>query len=81
MGYDPENYSRAQLDELDELTEKWVADHLRKAKKSKNGRELVTLEHFVMQLNITAILWLLAKYTYRLNATCQLYVSCHMFSP
>ena len=38
MGYDPENYSRAQLDELDELTEKWVADHLRKAKKSKKRK-------------------------------------------
>jgi hypothetical protein len=32
VGYDPENYSQAQLDELDELTEQWVADHLRKAK-------------------------------------------------
>ena len=27
MGYDPENYSQAQLDELDKLTERWVADH------------------------------------------------------
>src|SRR6516165_3786606 len=44
MRYGPENYSGAQLDELDELTEKWVADHLRKAKMLKNGRELVTLE-------------------------------------
>ncbi|HSV22038.1 MAG TPA: hypothetical protein VLJ17_03315, partial [Xanthobacteraceae bacterium] len=25
MGYDPENYSQAQLDELDGLTERWVA--------------------------------------------------------
>ena len=31
MGYDPENYSQAQLDELDSLTERWVADHLRNA--------------------------------------------------
>ena len=38
MGYDPENYSQAQLDELDELTEKWVADHLRKAKISKKRK-------------------------------------------
>ena len=35
MGYDPENYSQAQLDELDSLTERWVADHLQKAKASK----------------------------------------------
>jgi len=38
MGYDPENYSQAQLDELDKLTEKWVADHLRKAKISKKRK-------------------------------------------
>src|SRR4249919_1268030 len=45
MGYDPENYSQAQLDELDSLTERWVADHLQKAKASKkHTRELVTLE-------------------------------------
>jgi hypothetical protein len=43
MGYDPENYSQAQLDELDGLTERWVADHLRMTKASKK-RELVTLE-------------------------------------
>ena len=28
MGYEPENYSPAQFDELDRLTERWVADHL-----------------------------------------------------
>jgi len=33
--YDPENYSQAQLDELDSLTERWAADHLRMAKASK----------------------------------------------
>ena len=44
--YDPENYSQAQLDELDSLTERWVADHLRMAKASKNRRELVTLEQY-----------------------------------
>ena len=38
MGYDPENYSRAQLDELDKLTAKWVADHLRKPKISKKRK-------------------------------------------
>jgi hypothetical protein len=35
MGYEPENYSPQQFDELDRLTERWVADHLRKAKISK----------------------------------------------
>lgn len=38
MGYDPENYSQAQLDELDKLTERWVADHRRKAKTSKKNK-------------------------------------------
>jgi hypothetical protein len=38
MGYDPENYSQAQLDELDSLTERWVADHLRKTKVSKKQK-------------------------------------------
>ena len=38
MGYDPENYSQAQLDELDSLTERWVADHLRKKKASKKQK-------------------------------------------
>jgi hypothetical protein len=42
MGYDPENYSQAQLDELDSLTERWVADHLRKAKAERvNDSETV----------------------------------------
>src|SRR5258708_6441321 len=35
MGYAPEHYSQAQLDELDRLTERWVADHLRRAKTAK----------------------------------------------
>jgi hypothetical protein len=41
MGYAPENYSQAQLDELDRLTERWVADHMRRAtiaKKAKRTR-------------------------------------------
>ena len=38
MGYDPENYSQAQLDELDSLTERWVADHLRMIKASKKQK-------------------------------------------
>ena len=38
MGYDPENYSQAQLDELDSLTKRWVADHLQKANASKKQK-------------------------------------------
>jgi hypothetical protein len=38
MGYEPENYSPAQFDELDSLTERWVADHLRNAKTSKKRK-------------------------------------------
>lgn len=38
MEYVPESYSEAQLDELDKLTERWIADHLRKAKASKNRK-------------------------------------------
>jgi hypothetical protein len=38
MGYEPENYSPAQFDELDSLTERWVADHLRKVKTSKKRK-------------------------------------------
>jgi hypothetical protein len=37
MGYAPENYSQAQLDELDRLTERWVADYMR-MKKGKRTR-------------------------------------------
>jgi hypothetical protein len=38
MGYAPENYSQAQLDELDRLTERWLADYTRKAKIAKKGK-------------------------------------------
>ena len=38
MNYAPENYSQAQLDELDRLTERWVADHMRRAKIAKKGK-------------------------------------------
>jgi hypothetical protein len=38
MGYAPENYSQAQLDELDKLAERWVADHTRKAKSAKKEK-------------------------------------------
>jgi hypothetical protein len=37
-GYDPENYSQAQLDELDRLTEQWIVDHMRQSKTSKKGK-------------------------------------------
>ena len=46
MGYDPENYSQVQLDELDKLTEKWVADHFRKAKISKKTEKNSSLLSF-----------------------------------
>jgi len=39
MDYAPEHYSEAQLDELDKLTARWIADHKRRAKASKrHGR-------------------------------------------
>ena len=38
------NYSQTQLDQLDRLTERCVADHLQKGKTSKKEKELVTLE-------------------------------------
>jgi hypothetical protein len=37
------NYSQTQIDQLDRLTERWVADHLQKGKTSKKDKELVTL--------------------------------------
>src|SRR6516165_2553103 len=41
------NYSQTQLDQLDRLTERWVADHLQKGKTSKENKELVTLEDII----------------------------------
>ena len=38
MGYAPENYSQTQLDELDRLTERWVADYIRNTKIAKKGK-------------------------------------------
>jgi hypothetical protein len=38
MDYAPEHYSTAQLEELDRLTERWVADHLRKTKTAKKAK-------------------------------------------
>jgi hypothetical protein len=46
MDYAPEHYSEAQLDELDKLTARWIADHKRRAKAAKNKGELVTLENY-----------------------------------
>jgi hypothetical protein len=37
-GYAPENYSQAQLDELDRLAGQWVADHMRPSKATKKGK-------------------------------------------
>jgi hypothetical protein len=51
MGYDPENYSQAQLDELDKLTEKWVADHLRKPQDIKKTEENSSLLRFIDEAN------------------------------
>jgi hypothetical protein len=38
MGYAPENYSQAQLDELDRLIERWVADYMRRPTSQKKGK-------------------------------------------
>ena len=46
------NYSQAQLDQLDRLTERWVADHLQKGKTSKKDKELVTLEDLTIPVII-----------------------------
>jgi hypothetical protein len=35
MDYAPEHYSQAQLDELDRLTTRWVADHTRRGQKTR----------------------------------------------
>lgn len=34
MDYAPEHYSQAQLDELDRLTTRWIADHTRRGQKT-----------------------------------------------
>jgi hypothetical protein len=39
MDYAPEHYSEAQLDELDKLTARWIADHSRRTKTSKTQRK------------------------------------------
>jgi len=38
MDYAPEHYSKAQLDELDTLTARWIADHFRRAKTTNRQR-------------------------------------------
>ena len=48
------NYSQAQLDQLDRLTERWVADHLQKGKTSKKDKELVTLELVPIRQKMTS---------------------------
>jgi len=35
IDYAPEHYSKAQRDELDKLTARWIADHFRRAKTTK----------------------------------------------
>ena len=35
IDYAPEHYSKAQLDELDRLTARWIADHLRRRNNAK----------------------------------------------
>jgi hypothetical protein len=37
-GYDPENYSQAQLEELDKLTQGWVDDHRRPLRKATTNK-------------------------------------------
>ncbi len=44
MEFAPPTYSQEQLDELDQLTEKWIEDHERQAETPQNGGELGTLE-------------------------------------
>jgi hypothetical protein len=39
MTYEPENYSQAQLDELERHTEQWIADHMRRSQASKKGKK------------------------------------------
>jgi hypothetical protein len=43
MGYDPENYSQAQLNELDSLTERWVGERKR-FKNTKENSSLLRLQ-------------------------------------
>jgi hypothetical protein len=39
VDYAPDHYSRAQPDELDTLTARWISDHARRAKTSKKKRK------------------------------------------
>jgi hypothetical protein len=38
MDYAPEHYSKAQLDELDRLTARWIADHAKTTKSQRRTR-------------------------------------------
>ena len=35
MGYVPENYSQQQLDDLEQLVDRWIEDHHRRARRGK----------------------------------------------
>jgi len=35
MGYGPENYSQQQLDDLEQLVDRWIEDHHRRARQGK----------------------------------------------
>lgn len=39
MGYTPENYSQAQLDQFERLTERWIADHTRRREIAKEVKK------------------------------------------
>ena len=58
LGYDPKNYSQAQLNELDSLTKRWVANGSPTISETqtpqKHERELVTLEIYCKPLEIAA---------------------------
>jgi hypothetical protein len=49
------NEAQHGLNELDRLTEQWVADHLQRGKTSKKRQELVTLE-FITDATLGAYL-------------------------
>ena len=51
MDYAPEYYSQAQLDELDRLTARWIADHMapgQDLQKTVANSSLLRLNHFVI---------------------------------
>src|SRR5215471_1757485 len=50
MGYEPENYSPQQFNELDRLTERWLPIISGRPRPQKSERELVTLEYLDLAL-------------------------------